>query len=520
MDLSSLTESSTEAARPPADNEAAMLLLGLYEQPSPQQTPQSSHGQLQGYQAEQAESHQQDFQPSSHLTPTVNSAPIGFQRRGNSPFEHPRPAVNASPVCGSTPIEAASPPVSSQPTVVSGVSTNRMLPPVPPSVAQQQAQAQSQSHADFTQARQATQNGTISGYRGPETLLSSQQPQLGRAASGSYSHQPLTATSSKSPSMSTVSPKQTFATSASAIGQNYSRGAAGTGGSPMTSYAAPVISTGQNRISHLLNNPTSSVMPPSPGRNGHPAPLPYHTHTYSSQPYKLVSTNNPYSSSATPQHSIIKAQTNTSRTVYSGKQESSASMGDGQSSLRGYDSTAASRINGNTSTSAMHYSLPISPYNTQQIVQSAPAAGPMQYVSAPGKAVMYTPAQGMEHASFHTPVQQQHQHNHHHHQHLHQQQQQYQAGIEHTTKQEAASTQLSLAPAQPVSQASPITVAPSLMPQGDSLPTQPTVAKAAQSAAPRKRKRSASGSQANTKGLQPKSVAREFTLCSATCGNH
>ncbi|KAJ9104549.1 hypothetical protein QFC21_002045 [Naganishia friedmannii] len=491
MDLSASTESAAEASRPPADNEAAMLLLGLYEQPSPQHMPQSAQGQLQGYQAEQDS--QPDFQKSSHLA---------------------RPAPSVLPISGSGPIGAASPPVPSQATVISGVSTNRLLPPVPSSVAQQQAQARSQSQVDFAQARPTTLNGTISGYRGPETYLSSQQPQLGRSASGSYSHQPLTA-SSKSPSLSTVSPKQTFATSASGIGQNYNRPTAGTGGSPMTTYAAPVISTGQNRISHLLNNPTSSVMPPSPGRNGHSAPLPYHTHTYSSQPYKLVSTNISYSSSSTPQQPISKVQSNTNRTVYSGKQESSGSMVEGQSSLRGYDSTAASRINGNASTSAIHYSMPISPYNTQQIMQSAPTAGLMQYVSVSGKGVMYTPVQGMDqlfHPQQQQPLQQQHQQqpNHHH--------QQMQAGINHTPKQEAPSAQQSQATSQPGTQASPVTAAPSLMPQSDSLPLQPAVPKTAQSAAPRKRKRSASGSQANTKGLQPKSAAP--TAPTATAGSN
>ncbi|KAJ9115097.1 hypothetical protein QFC22_005425 [Naganishia vaughanmartiniae] len=517
MDLSALTESSAaETSRPPADNEAAMLLLGLYEQPSPQHTPQGAQGQLQGYQAERAGSHQQDFQESSHLTPTNSSTPHGFQRRGNSPFDQSRPPPSVSPVNGSITVEATSPHVPSQPTLVSGVSTNRMLPPVPPSVAQQQAQAQSQSQVDYAQARQTSMNGTIIGYRGPEAFLSGQQSQLGRAASGSYSHQPLTATSSKSPSLSTVSPKQTFATSASAIGQNFNRAGPGTGGSP-TSFTAPVIPTGQNRISHLLNNPTSSVMPPSPGRNGHAAPLPYHTHTYSSQPYKLVSTNNPYSSSSTPQQPVVKAQSNTSRTVYSGKQEHSTSMGEGQNTLRGYDSTAAPRMNGNASTSAIHYSLPVSPYHTQPIMQTASAAGRMQYVSVPGKGIMYTSVQGMDHASFHPqhqqPLQQQNQP-----QQQQQHHQQSQAGINHTAKQEGPSAQASFTSSQPVSQASPVAVAPPSTPQSDHPPLQPVALKAAQSVAPRKRKRSASGSQANTKVLQPKSAPP--TAPTATAGSN
>ncbi|KAJ9103355.1 hypothetical protein QFC19_004454 [Naganishia cerealis] len=448
MDLSALTDASAEAPRPPADNEAAMLLLGLYEQPSPHQTPQSAQGQLQGYQAERAESHQPDFRQSSHLTPTVAASQNGIQQRGGSPFEHPRLGPSASPVTASTSTETISPPTPLPSTVISGMATSRMLPPVPPSVAQQQAQAQSQSQVDFAQARQTAVNGTISGYRGPETYHSNQQSQLARTTSGSYSHQPLTATSSKSPSLSTVSPKQTFATSASAIGQNYNRGAAGTGGSPMPAYATPVISTGQNRISHLLNNPASSAMPPSPGRNGHVQPLPYHTHTYSSQPYKLVSTNNTYSSSSAAQQPSTKAQSNTSRTVYTGKQENATSSAEGQSSLRGYDSTAATRINGNTTSVPMHYSVPISPYSTP-IMQSAPSAGTMHYVSVPGKGIIRPPV--------------------------------------------SMSVTFLLLPVAP---------------------------KAVQAGAPRKRKRSASGSQATNRGLQSKSAAANSPSLTSNAGSN
>lgn len=497
MDLSALTDAPADA-RPSADNEAAMLLLGLFEQPSPLPTPSASagQGQLQGYQAERAPSHPVEPYQSSRLSPAVatkNNNGDFHRRNGPSPVagESMAPRSNASPAQRPESLKSLSP-MSMHSSTISSMSTSRMLPPVPPSVAQQQAQqAQSQSqHGESGTQRHPGVNGTNAAYRMPEPYHapSAQSRSSAPNAAGSYSHQPLTAATSKSPLLQTASPKQGYTPSAPVMG-TFNRAVNAPAGSPGSTYVAPVISTGQNRISHLLNNPASSTMPPSPGRNGHGPTLPYHTHTYSSQPYKLVSTNNNSYSSTTSQGPAqpVKAPPNTSRTVYSGKHENGHAAGETQSSIRGYDSTAVSRMNGTMASPALHYSIPVSPYMaSHQVMQAVPSSsGSMQYVSMPGKGIVYAAVPNMEHHPAHHP-------------HQHHVQPQPKAKAEPVPPTPLAHQYIG--PSQPPRQASPAAL------QNEPVQAQPVVQSPAQTPAPRKRKRSGSGSTASTKGLQPKAM--------------
>lgn len=337
----------------------------------------------------------------------------------------------------------------------------------------------------------------------PETYHHSAQRSAN--AAGSYSHQPLTATTSKSPLQQTTSPKQGYASSAPVMGTFNRVVTASNSGSPGSTYVSPVISTGQNRISHLLNNPAASTMPPSPGRNGHA--LPYHTHTYSSQPYKLVSTNNnSYSSTSQAQAQLVKAPS-ASRTVYSGKQENGhAPAGETtQSSIRGYDSTVAARMNGTMASPALHYSIPVSPYMaSHQVMQAVPSAsGGMQYVSMPGKGIMYAAVPTMDHHPHHL-------HQHHVQQQPQQQQHQAKAKVESIPSPIAHQYVSSNQPRQ-ASPPPPTPSAAASTVQNEPVQAQPVV----HTPAPRKRKRSGSGSTASTKGLQPKAMTCECVLFAA-----
>jgi hypothetical protein len=112
-----------------------------------------------------------------------------------------------------------------------GILSTRMLPPVPPSVAGQQAQ-----HREGRQVPPANGAGR---YRVPEGYHHATQRQI-RTPAGSYSQQPLSATTSKSPLSLSASPKQGYEASAPVMGTFNRVVPTSYNGSPRSAHVSPV----------------------------------------------------------------------------------------------------------------------------------------------------------------------------------------------------------------------------------------------------------------------------------------